>query len=176
MSFWRELGEREIWIAHFRAGSHSGVSKNERVRCPSTEPKLPDSASSLLSLSLFLKSLSVTCCEIPRRRQEEKNQEADICFLCAVQPTSQMKDCMFWWLFFLKENFYLLSPCVCCLKIFFPTWKMSSLLSLTSSQWQGEALKSNCRRAFPPTLLPMVSMVKKPVGIHEPWWPIGIGQ
>lgn len=43
----------------------------------------------------FLKSLSVTCCEIPRRRQEEKNQEADICFLCAVKPTSWMQDAVF---------------------------------------------------------------------------------
>lgn len=73
--------------------------------CPSAEPKLPDSASTRvlpslppLSLSPFFSShFSVTCCEIPRRRQEEKNQEAGVCFLfffwCAAKPTARSNDC-----------------------------------------------------------------------------------
>lgn len=48
-----------------------------------------------LSLSLFFKSLSVTCCEIPRRRQEEKNQEADICLYVRSSQLLQCKTACF---------------------------------------------------------------------------------
>lgn len=44
--------------------------------------------------SLFQKSLFLTRCEIPRRRQDEKDQEADICYLWEVNLIAQMEDFM----------------------------------------------------------------------------------
>lgn len=168
MSFWRGLDEGEIWISHFRAGSHSGISINEWVLCPSTEPKLPDGTSSPPSLSLalcfFLKSLSVTCCEIPRRRQEKKNQEADIWFLCALK--SQLLECKTACFndYFSAGKILLVVFVVVLTLYLLPTWQMSSL-SWDERPWYQTAEEHT-----------LVATVIKPAGVRAPRWPVGIGQ
>ena len=177
MSFWRGLDEGEIWISPFKAGSHGGISINEWALCPSTEPKLPDSTSSPPSLSLslplsllFHQFLSVTCCEIPRRRQEEKNQEADIWFSCAAKPTLRnARHSVLKIIFLLARGILpllLVLAQLCLLTLHFCVYLVNAILHrFNPQQIPGKGLGINLQNSNSPlTLLPLVATVTPPAG------------